>query len=136
MFDLIFKAGEKRWMGIYLRILSLFYLYGCIVHCANLLSFGEVSFVQEPLSWQIADISYGVLDAIAVIGLWLKKPWGIACLFLAAISQLVLYVGFPQWFAFNQEQRNLLWDMVIFHCITLSVFFLLLFVEKRLEEQV
>lgn len=119
-------------MGIYLRILALLYLYGAIVHYANLLGFGEMPFTQEPLSWQIADISYAILDTLTLIGLWLKTRWGIAGFFLSATSQLILYIGFPQWFAFNPEQQQLLWSMVIFHLVTLLIFFgLVLFTQTR-----
>lgn len=121
-------------MGIYLKIIALFYLYGAIVHYANLLGFGEIAFIKEPLSWQIADISYAILDTITVIGLWLKTPWGIICFCLSAISQLILYIGFPQWFAFNPEQQQLLWSMIIFHIVTLSIFLALLSFTRKQEQ--
>ena len=121
-------------MGIYLKILALFYFYGAVVHYANLLGFGELPFLQEPLSWQIADISYAILDTFTVIGLWFKTPWGIIGFFLSAVSQLILYIGFPQWFAFNPEQQQLLWSMVIFHLVTLVIFFGLVSFTQRHEE--
>ena len=128
----ILESRHKPIMGIYLRIVALLYLYGAIVHYANLLGFGEMPFAKEPLSWQIGDISYAILDTFTLGGLLLKTRWGIVCLFLSAISQLILYLGFPQWFAFNQEQQELLWSMVIFHLVTLSIFFgLLLFTRTR-----
>ena len=129
---LIFESRHKKSIGIYLRIIALLYLYGAIVHYANLLGFGEMPFIKEPLSWQIADVSYAILDTITVIGLWLKTPWGMASFFLSAASQLFLYIGFPQWFAFNPEQQQLLGSMVIFHIVTLLIFFgLLLFIQRR-----
>ncbi|MEL6458498.1 MAG: hypothetical protein AAFQ91_09640 [Cyanobacteria bacterium J06621_15] len=130
----IFESRYKPSMGIYLKILALFYFYGATVHYANLLGFGEIPFKESPLSWQIGDISYGILGTFTFIGLWLKTRWGIISFFLSAISQLILYLGFPQWFAFNLEQRQLLWSMIIFHFITLSIFFTLLFFAGRNEQ--
>jgi len=132
--NLVFESRHKPNMGIYLKILALFYFYGATVHYANLLGFGEIPFKESPLSWQLADISYGILGTLTFIGLWLKTRWGIIGFFLSAISQLILYLGFPQWFAFNLEQRQLLWSMIIFHLVTLSIFFALLFFTRRNEQ--
>lgn len=127
----IFESRHKPSMSIYLKILAVFYLYGATVHYANLLGFGEIPFKESPLSWQIGDISYGILDTLTFIGLWLKTRWGIISFLLSAVSQLILYLGFPQWFAFNLEQRQLLWSMVIFHLVTLSIFFSLFFTGRQ-----
>ncbi|MDY6902530.1 MAG: DUF6163 family protein [Cyanobacteriota bacterium] len=130
----LFESRHKSAMGIYLRIIALFYLYGAIVHYANLLGFGEIPFPEEPLSWQIADISYAILATFTVIGLWLKTSWGIVFFFLSAVSQLILYIGFPQWFAFTPEQQQLLWGMVTFHVVTLFIFCGLLLFLRRNEQ--
>ncbi|MEM1394593.1 MAG: DUF6163 family protein [Cyanobacteria bacterium P01_D01_bin.116] len=132
--NLIFESRHKPSMGIYLKILALFYLYGAIVHYANLLGFGEMLFTEEPLSWQVADISYAILATFTFIGLWLKTQWGIIGFFSSAVSQLILYLVFPHWFAFNLEQQRLLWSMIIFHLVTLSIFFVLLFFTRRNEQ--
>ncbi|MEM9926448.1 MAG: hypothetical protein AAF915_22295 [Cyanobacteria bacterium P01_D01_bin.50] len=131
---LFFESRHKQSMGIYLKILALFYLYGAIVHYANLLGFGEMPFMKEPLSWQIADVFYAILDSLTFIGLWLKTRWGMAGLFLGVASQLILYIGFPHWFAFNQEQQQLLWSMVIFHFVTVLIFLGLLLFTQRQEQ--
>ena len=131
MVDALLKLKENKALTIYLRILAMLYLYGAIVHYANLLGFGEIPFAQEPLSWKIADILYAILDTFTYTGLWLKKIWGIAGFLMSAFSQLVLYIGFPHWFAFNPQQQELLWSMVIFHLVTLTIFFGLLFLSKR-----
>lgn len=130
----IFESRHKPSMGIYLKILALFYLYGAIVHYANLLGFGEMPFTKEPLSWQITDVCYAILDTLTPIGLWLKNRWGIVCFFLGVASQLILYVGFPHWFAFTPEHRQLLWSMIIFHLVTLFIFFGLLLFIRRSEQ--
>ena len=132
--NLNFEFRHKPSVGIYLKILALLYFYGATVHYANLLGFGEIPFRESPLSWQVGDISYGILGTLTFIGLWLKTRWGIIGFFLSAVSQLILYLGFPQWFAFNSEQHQLLWSMIIFHFVTLSIFFALLFFTRRNEQ--
>ncbi len=122
MIETINESRQQPWMGIYLRILALIYAYGAIVHYTNLLGWGELSWTEMPLSWKLGDIFYGMLDPIAVTGLWLKKFWGIACFLMGAISQIVLYAGFSDLFAFTLEQQQTLWSLVIFHSISLTVF--------------
>ena len=134
LINLIFESRHKPNMRIYLKILALFYLYGATVHCANLLGFGEIPFRESPLSWQVGDISYGILGSLTFVGLWLKTRWGIIGFFLSAVSQLILYLVFPKWFAFNAEQQQLLWSMIIFHVVTLSIFFALLLSSRRNEQ--
>ncbi len=109
-------------MGIYLRILAIFYGYGAIVHVANLLGFGELPWQEMPLSWKMGDIVYGILDPLTVIGLWLQTTWGIALCITTALSQLILYTVFPHLFAFTTQQQQALTSLVIFHLITLGIF--------------
>ncbi|MEM7726552.1 MAG: DUF6163 family protein [Cyanobacteria bacterium P01_A01_bin.45] len=131
---LIFELRHNKSIERYLKILAIFYLYGAIVHYSNLLGFGEMPFTEEPLSWQIADIFYAILDTFTVIGLWLGTRWGIASFLLSAASQLILYLSVPNWFAFNPQQQQLLWSMIIFHVITLVIFFVLLFFSQKYEQ--
>lgn len=128
--NLILESSQKPWMGVFLRILALFYLLGATVHYGNLLGFGEMKWAESPLSWKLGDICYAILDTAVVIGLWLKTSWGISRFFAGAISQLVLYLGFPHLFAFTEEQRQALWSMVIFHLVSLSIFLGLIFTKK------
>ncbi len=131
--NIISETTQKPWMGIYLRILALFFLYGAIVHYGNLLGFGEMPWREAPLSWQIGDIVYAIIDTLAVIGLWNKTAWGIGFFLVAAISQLILYLGFPDLFAFTPEQKQALWSLIIFHIITISIFFGLFFTAPKVK---
>ena len=112
-------------MGIYLRLLALGYAFSALVHYGNLLGFGEVSFAEMPLSWKLGDIGYALLDSVAVVGLWRKAGWGIVCFLLAAVSQLILYVGFPSVFVFTPEQHAAVQGLVGTHLVTLALFFIL-----------
>lgn len=117
-------------MGVYLRVLAVVYAFGAIVHYANLLGIGEQPWSQMPLTWQIGDVAYALLDTATVIGLWLRTPWGVGCFLLGAVSQLILYGAFPQLFAFTEEHRQALNSLIVMHLVALTVFFGLLVARK------
>ncbi|MDJ0536984.1 MAG: hypothetical protein QNJ70_31620 [Xenococcaceae cyanobacterium MO_207.B15] len=66
------QVTEHSWMGIYLRILALIMAYGASVHVANVMGFGEISWGEQPITWRVGDIVYGLLDTVTAIGLWQK----------------------------------------------------------------
>lgn len=80
-------------MKIYLKILSLFYLIGGILHildvCGLRLKFAELSVI-----WQVWIIYLMIFDIAVAIGLWQLKKWGIILFFVVALSQLIAYIGF------------------------------------------
>ncbi|WP_293073048.1 hypothetical protein, partial [Moorena sp. SIO4A5] len=79
------QATERPWMSIYLRILAFVFAYGAIVHFGNIAGFGEMPWLETPLTWRIGDVFYGILDTVAVIGLGARKVWGIGlCLSCSA----------------------------------------------------
>ena len=125
------EAVRRPLLKRYLRILALFYAFGASVHFGNLIGFGEIPFAESPLSWQIGDIVYAALDTAVVIGLWRGRLWGIVCFCVAALSQIVLYSGFPNLFAFTEEQHAALRSMSILHLLCLGFFVGLVWVVRR-----
>ena len=123
-------ANNRFWMGLYLRVLAVGYAVSALIHCGNLLGFGERQWPAMPLAWKLGDIGYTILDTVVAIGLWRKALWGIGGFFLAALSQLILYLGFPDLFAFTDEHRQALHGLVTTHVVTLGVFFALLVAKK------
>jgi hypothetical protein len=128
-------ALEKPGMVIYLRILAIFYGYGAMIHLLNLLGFGSLPWEEMSLSWKLGDIFYGVIDPLTGIGLWLKKVWGIVFFLIAALSQLILYSGFSNQFAFTIQQQQTLWSLIIFHLISLGILGLFFGVSVREQRQ-
>ena len=124
------NAARRPWMGAFLRVVAVFYVFGGCVHYANLLGFGELSWVDAPLSWKIADLVYAPLDTLVVVGLWLREPWGIVSLFVALVSQCVLYAGFSELFVLSAEHRDGLQSMLVFHGLTFLIFSAL-FIARR-----
>ena len=59
-------------MNTYLRILPVFYLYGALVHLADLLSLGHhlgqthgLAFPEMSLPWQIGTVGFAAVDLVA-----------------------------------------------------------------------
>ena len=117
-------------MKIFLRILSVIYAIAAVLHIGSILGFGRIPFADAPLSWQISDIAYGIIDTIAAIGLWQQKWWGIAAFFLAAVSEILLFTLVPEWFVLEPEQLTMLRGFVVYHVVAIAFYWLLRRSEK------
>ena len=118
-------------MKLFLRILAVIYAVAAILHIASILGLGPTPFADAPLSWQISDVAYGVIDTIAAIGLWRQKWWGIAAFFTAAISEILLFTLVPDWFVIEPEQLPMLRGFVVYHIVAIAFYFLLRKSESR-----
>jgi len=112
-------------MKIFLRILAAIYAFAAVLHIGSILGFGRMPFTEMPLSWQLSDIFYGIIDTIAAVGLWQAKSWGIAAFFVAAISEILLFTLVPHWFVVEPGQLTMLRGFVVYHVLAISIFFLL-----------
>ncbi|MET0940080.1 MAG: DUF6163 family protein [Mesorhizobium sp.] len=90
-------------MNTYLRILAVFYLYGALVHLADLLSLGHhlgqthgLAFPEMSLPWQIGTVGFAAVDLVAAAGLWLRAWWGVMAFLAAAVAQIVMYRSIPR----------------------------------------
>ena len=98
----VFDPGSGVFIGYFLRLIAVAYLFGGLVHLGNLLGFGDAMVVA--------------LDA------WQRTHWGVACFFLASTSQLVLYLGFPTQFVTTAEDLANIRGLVGFHLVTLAAY--------------
>ena len=122
-------------------IIALFYLYGAAVHVFNILGLSGFDWRAAPLSWQVLDIVYLVIDLLVVAGLILGWKIGYVAFYVAAISQIVLYTVFQDWiidvpaeYSLSEEQRGYLSRLVIFHCVTIGLVTLALWIKIRPSE--
>lgn len=111
--------------------MSVIYAIAAILHIGSILGFGRTPFAEAPLSWQLSDIAYGIIDTIAAIGLWQQKSWGIAAFFVAAISEILLFTLVPEWFVVEAEQLTMLRGFVAYHLIAIAIYFGLRHFETR-----
>ncbi|MDJ0927531.1 MAG: hypothetical protein QNJ73_07745 [Gammaproteobacteria bacterium] len=119
--DLIAQAFQVRWFFGVSLFLALLYGLGGTVHIANILGFGELPWLESPLSWRIGDVWWGSLDILALVGVALKWPVGLAALALAAVTQAVFYTFWPEWFALSAEHYSALRSLIYFNTVVLLV---------------
>jgi hypothetical protein len=119
-------------------IIALFYLYGAAVHVLNIMGLSGFDWGEAPFKWQVLDIVYLVIDLLVVIGLFLSWKVGFVAFYVAAISQVILYTVFRDWivdvpaeFSVTEEQRGYLTTLVIFHCVTIILISLALWIRKK-----
>lgn len=121
----ILNAGEKPVMGIYLKILAAAFMVFAGRHFTNLLGFGDIKLEEMTVYWLIANNVYALFFAVTAVGLWTLRPWGVACFLIAVSSQLILYVGFPEYFSGLGDQEQSFQSIINFHISTLGIFFLI-----------
>jgi hypothetical protein len=124
--------------SIVIWAVAAFYLYGAAVHVCNMLSLSGFDWRAAPVKWQGLDILYLILDLIVVVGLILGWKVGFIAFYLAAISQVFLYTLLRAWildvpaeFAVSDEQRAYLNGLVVFHCVTVVLVSLALWLRAR-----
>ena len=107
--------------AIYQRVIAAFYVYGALVHAGNLLGFGPEIPENRKTVFTTLDVIFLVLDIAVVVGLWRRRTWGLVLFLTAAGAQLVMYLGFPDYFATSPEFRAQIRILVIFHVVTVSL---------------
>lgn len=110
-------------MKIFLRILAVIYAVAAVLHIGSIIGLGRTPFADAPLSWQVSDIAYGMIDTIAAVGLWQQKSWGIAAFFVAAISEILLFTLVPEWFVIEPAQLTMLRVFIVYHLVALTIYF-------------
>ena len=58
-------------------------------------------FDTMPIYWQAAGVVLAVFFPFAAIGLWMLASWGPVLWLICAITEIVMYVGFPQVFGWR-----------------------------------
>jgi len=120
------RPGNRvKSLKIFLRILAVIYAFAAILHVGSILGFGRIPFAEAPLSWQLSDIFYGIVDTIAAVGLFLMRPWGVAAFFVAAISEILLFTLIPEWFVVEPQQLTMLRGFAVYHVIAIAIYFFL-----------
>lgn len=109
--------SSSRCLDFYERFLAICYAIGFVLHVADLLDLRLVFSGMSPI-WKAWIIFLIVFDPIAALGLWTRRWWGVATFLIVAISQLIAYVGFTSVFGSQPF-------LIMFHCITLIIFFAL-----------
>ena len=99
-------------------VIAAAYTFGGLTHVANLLGFGAPPPEGKKRVYRSLDVAYILVNVLVVVGMITGAAWGYVAFFGAVVSQLVLYVGFTDYFASDAEQRHQLRGLVRFHLTT------------------
>jgi len=130
MLDYLNEIAARSWMSIYLKIIAVILAFSAFVHVKNILGFGELPFQKSPLSWQIGDVAYTILNISTTVGLWIKAGWGVFIFLVAIISQFIIYTLFIDLFAFTEERRKIIKGLLGTEATTIAIFILLPIIKK------
>ena len=131
MFNDLQESFPQYWTGIFLRFLSICLVYGALVHCSNILSLGDVSWLETPLHWRLMDIILLIFDVIIAISLWVYSFSGIIAFFVAIILlQIIPYTLFRQSFITKPEDLETLNGLVGSEIFLMTILIILIVAKK------
>ncbi|MCB1478449.1 MAG: DUF6163 family protein [Tepidamorphaceae bacterium] len=120
-----FRFSEERPLGPLamlwaMRLLALIYLYNGLGNWATIIGYDSsaTAFIDLPVQWQVVTVYFAVLMVIAAVGLWFASGWGVATWLFVAVTEMVMYLGFPDLFGEN-------WNAITFNaaCIIAYIAF-------------
>ncbi len=100
------------------RVIAIFCLIAGIRYWALLMGISEGGawrFDLLPVHWKIAAASLAVLWPVAGIGLWMLVSWGPVIWLVAAASEFVMHVGFPELYGSR-------WLLVLSHVLVALIY--------------
>ncbi|MDJ0579813.1 hypothetical protein [Crocosphaera sp.] len=131
MFNDLEESFPQYWTGIFLRFLSICLVYGALVHCSNILSLGDVSWLETPLLWRVMDIILLIFDVIIAISLWFHSFSGIITFFFCIILlQIIPYTLFRQYFITKPEDIETLNGLVGTEIVLMTMLIMLIVAKK------
>lgn len=101
-------------MKKYLKILACLYFLGGVLHLLDIFDL-RLKLSEMATYWKIWIYYLVVIDLITSFGLWTQKQWGIYCFLFVALSQLVAYVVFKNYFGSQPS-------LIVFHLVTVLIY--------------
>lgn len=90
---------------IFLRMIALVCFWFGLQYWAMLVGYslhGMARFDLLNLPWKVAASSLAVLFPVASLGLWLTVSWGSVLWAIAAVTQVLMYMVWPEIFGYNR----------------------------------
>ncbi len=87
--------------AVFLRVVAAYCLLFGILYWVRLIGLYDGSlwrFDLMPIHWQVAAVTLSVFFPFAAIGLWMLSSWGPVIWFICAVTEIVMYAGFPELF--------------------------------------
>ncbi|MBS9720092.1 hypothetical protein JYU29_05245 [Tianweitania sp. BSSL-BM11] len=107
--------GALAWLH---RLVAVYCLLFGILYWIRLIGLNDGltwRFDTMPITWQAASVLLAVFFPFAAIGLWMLASWGPVLWLICAITEIVMYVGFPQIYGFRI-------GAVATHCIVAALY--------------
>lgn len=105
------RLGFYRLISLFLIVFALFYWADAIGISSNT----SARFDLMPEHWQLVTTILCVLMPVSALGLWAGSSWGVVVWLLAAITELIMYQGFPDLYGEHDFR-------VIFHVVCMVIF--------------
>lgn len=99
------------------RLISLFLILFAVQYWASAIGISNntARFDLMAQHWQLVTTILCVLLPVSALGLWTGSSWGVVIWLLAAITELIMYQGFPELFGEGGFR-------IVFHLICMLVF--------------
>jgi hypothetical protein len=110
-------------MGICLRLLSVGYAAGLVLHFMDLTD-QRYSFTGMPPAQKAWSVCLFIGYFLAATGLWFRLAWGVVAFMTVAAAQWIAAIGFPQ-----EVGRH--WFLLGFHAAAILLFFLVYLLAGR-----
>lgn len=119
---------------IFHRVIAIFCLIAGVRYWSQLIGISELGawrFDLLPVHWKIAASSLAVLWPVAGIGLWMVVSWGPVVWLVAAVTEILMHVAFPELYG----ER---WLLILSHGLVVllyGAFRLALYFSRQSEDQ-
>lgn len=101
---------------LFFRFMAVFQIIKGMLHWALLLgASGLGPSASQDIEYLGANIYFAVLDPVAAIGLWMTSSWGGVIWLLAAVSQIVLCIGFA-------EVYGIMWPILFIEAVAITLY--------------
>lgn len=85
-----------------------------------------------PVHWQVASVTLAVFFPFAAIGLWMLASWGPVIWAICALTELVMFVGFPDRFG---DKRMIVASHVLVIALYVTFRALIAWQKRRAEKK-
>lgn len=122
---------------IILWVIAFLYAYFAFVRVLNITSMGGFDWRAMSLSGQLLDVFYLAVNAAVVYGFVLVRPIGFIAFFVAAISQIAIYIaarpeiaGTPEAIEEATRQSAYLDKLIVFQSVTIVLVLVALYLMR------
>jgi len=118
----------------FLRIIAAYSLLFGVLYWVRLIGFYDEPlwrFDLMPVYWQVAVSMLAVFYPFAAIGLWMLASWGPVIWVICAVTEVVMYAGFPDLFGHR-------FAVIVSHVVVALIytaFRVVIFLQKREAER-